>query len=99
MSCITGTKQGGHIILDRTADWPDGCRVLVEPLVTGESCGLTEEQWDDSPEAIAEWIEWYQSLQPLEISPEEQADEASWRRQIADHERIRENDRLKGLFE
>ena len=36
---------------------------------------MREEDWPDSPEAIAEWLQWYDSLAPW-LSPE---DEAVWR--------------------
>ena len=33
MTSITGLWQGGHIVLDGVAYWPDGCRVPIEPLL------------------------------------------------------------------
>jgi hypothetical protein len=29
---LTGTWKNGQVILDSPADWPDGCRVIVEPI-------------------------------------------------------------------
>lgn len=99
MSPITGIWRAGHIVLDGVADWPDGCRVLVEPLSVEQTVGLSEEQWEDTPEAIADWIQWYESLEPLEITPQEHADAAAWRREIETYEHAQSNERLKGLFE
>lgn len=99
MSPITGIWQDGHVVLDGVTDWPDGCRVLVEPVSMDETIGLSEDEWRDSPEAVAEWIQWYESLEPLEITPEEQADVVNWQRQIGAYENARGNERLKGLFE
>jgi hypothetical protein len=99
MSPITGIWQGGHVVLDHVADWPDGCRVLVEPLSTEEAVGLSEDQWGDSPDAVAEWVQWYESLEPLEITAEEKADAVDWGRRLQAYEEARGNARLKGLFE
>jgi len=35
MSAITGTVKNGQIVLDQPADWPEGSRVVVEPLPGG----------------------------------------------------------------
>jgi hypothetical protein len=71
VTSLTGIWQSGQIVLDGVADWPDGCRVLIEPLSMEGSLGLSEEQWRDSPEAVAEWIQWYESLESLEITADE----------------------------
>jgi hypothetical protein len=85
-------------VLDGVADWPDGCRVLIEPLSMEGSLGLSEEQWQDSPEAVAAWIQWYKSLEPLEITADERADAAAWQREVQAYEQARGDQRLKGLF-
>ena len=36
--------------------------------------GVTEEEWSNTPEAIADWLKWYDSLEPLVMTPEEQAE-------------------------
>ena len=38
-----------------------------------ESIGAGEEDWADTPEAVADWLRWYDSLEPLEMIPEEEA--------------------------
>ena len=98
MASLTGIWQSGQIVLDGVADWPDGCRVLIEPLSMEGSPGLSEEQWRDTPEAVAEWIQWYESLEPLEITADERAAAAAWQRQIQAYEQARGDQRLKGLF-
>ncbi|MBM4095105.1 MAG: hypothetical protein FJ276_37720 [Planctomycetes bacterium] len=85
--------------MDCDADWPDGCRVIVEPLRGHETFGLSEEDWDDSPEAISAWLRWYDSLEPLDFSPEEQADWTRWRNQLQVYERSQGDARFRGLFE
>ena len=98
MASLTGIWQSGKIVLDGVADWPDGCRVLVEPLSMEGWPGLSEEQWRDTPEAIAEWIQWYESLEPLEITPDERDAAAAWQRQIHAYEQAQGDQRLNGLF-
>ncbi len=39
----------------------------------------------NSPEAIADWLEWYDSLEPLLLTPEEEADADAWMRKANDH--------------
>ena len=71
---LTGTWKEGQIILDQPADWPDGCRVTVEPIAGQvEALGITEEQWPRTPRAIAEWLEWFDSIEPIEMTPDEEA--------------------------
>ena len=72
---LTGTWKEGQIILDEPADWPDGCRVTVVPIAGQvETLGITEEQWPRTPEAVAEWLAWFDSIEPIEMTPEEEAD-------------------------
>ena len=37
-----------------------------------------DKDWDNSPEGIAAWMKWYESLEPLIFTPEEEADTAAW---------------------
>jgi hypothetical protein len=82
MSAITGTVRDGSVILDEPALLPEGSRVVVQPIETVAPLGISEADWQDTPEAIADWIAWYDSLQPIEVSAaDEQAIEAFRRRQ------------------
>lgn len=65
MKTIRATWKNGQIVPDGPVDWPDGARLLVEP----ESS--LEEMWSDAPEAVADWLKWYDSLEPLLFSEEE----------------------------
>ena len=60
---IHATWINGRIVPDDPVDLPEGCRLRVEPeLAESEAIGISEEEWDNSPEAISEWHEWYKSL-------------------------------------
>ena len=74
MHAIKGKYRDGKIILAEQADWPEDTEVLVEPLPTEPTIGMREEDWADTPQAIADWIAWYDSLEPLEMTPEEEAE-------------------------
>jgi hypothetical protein len=75
MNAIKGKYRKGQIVLEHAADWPDDTDVLVEPMTASLNLGMREEDWVDTPEAIARWLEWYDSLEPI-MTPEE---EAVWR--------------------
>jgi len=80
---ILATWKNGQIVPDGLVDLPEGCRLAVEP--ESETIGVTEEEWDNSPEGIAAWLEWYRSLEPLIFTPEEEADIAQWRQKVKDY--------------
>ena len=82
MSAITGRVKNGLVVLDEPASLPDGSRVVVQPIDSAQAIGLSESDWQDTPEAIADWIAWYDSLEPIELSAaEERALEAHRQRQ------------------
>ncbi len=38
---LTGTWKNGQVVLDGPADWPEGCRVIVEPIAApAEALGV-----------------------------------------------------------
>jgi hypothetical protein len=71
MSAIRGRVTGGKIELTAPAGWPDGTEVEVRPVE--ETVGLTEEEWPETPEEIEAWLRWYDSLEPLILTPEDEA--------------------------
>lgn len=72
---VPGTFHEGRVELEAPVDWPEGAKVKVE-LVEPEpiKIGISEEEWSDSPEAIEDWLRWYRSLEPLQITPAEEAE-------------------------
>lgn len=74
MITINATVRNGQIELDEPLDLPDGTKLLI-PLPTGPDAIDQEEEdgWDNSPEGIAAWLKWYDSLQPLIFTKEERA--------------------------
>ncbi len=80
MIAVKGTLRNGQVVLDSPTDWPEGCRVSIEPLTEKETFGIREEDWPVMPEGLADWEKWYDTLEPLEMTPQEEADLAAWRR-------------------
>jgi hypothetical protein len=99
MSAIRATVQNGQIVPDHPVEWPDGTELEVRPARVAVSQG---DDWSNTPEAIEEWIAWYRSLEPIVMSPEE---EAEWKR-ARDEQKAFElahweerSKKLEGLFE
>ena len=78
MNAIMGTWKSGKIVLDSPANWPDGCRVLVEPEVASTI------EPSENPETIEKWLAEFDAIPPFEMTPEE---EAHW---IADRQAIKD---------
>ena len=81
MSTVSGKYHDGKVIIDSPVDWADGMPVHVSP--TKEKIGMPEEEWPTTPEGIEELIQKVRSFEPVELTPEE---EAQW---MADREAIR----------
>jgi hypothetical protein len=74
VNAIKGIVKNGHIVLDNPVSLPEGCRVLVEPIVEEETLGIREEDWQDTPEAVDAWLRWYDSLKPLQFTVQEETE-------------------------
>jgi hypothetical protein len=71
---LTGTWKDGQVLLDETADWPEGCRIVVIPEESPEVYGMPEEEQSDDPEAIARWLAAFDAIPPWQMSTEEEAE-------------------------
>jgi predicted DNA-binding antitoxin AbrB/MazE fold protein len=99
---IHATWINGRIVPDDPVDLPEGCRLRVEvepELAEPATIGISEEDWDNSPEAISEWLEWYKSLEPLVFTAEEEADLARWRRKVKEYTIANMDDGIENLWE
>jgi hypothetical protein len=72
MTTIYGTVTNGKIELPAPADWPDGTPVRVEP-VAETAMGMREEDWRTDPEAIEAWCAAIDALEPLILTPDDEA--------------------------
>ena len=73
MKAIMGTVRNGQIIADRAVEWPEGCRVIIEPAGKEETLGIREEDWPTDPEGIARLVALMEQMEPVEMTPEEWA--------------------------
>ena len=48
------------------------------------------------PEAIADWLAWYDSLEPLVFTPEEEMDLRDWRRRVKEYTIAHMNEGIGG---
>ncbi len=85
MNTIKSTVKNGRLELDVPADWPDGIEVEIHPVVESGTNEPLEEGWSNTPEAIADWLRWYDSLEPLILTTEEEADAEAWMRKASDY--------------
>ena len=73
MDTIRTTVHNGRIDVHVTADLPDGTEVEVRIFPTSADYKPGDRILDDTPEAIEAWIKAVRQLEPLLITPEEQA--------------------------
>src|SRR5438105_13727117 len=92
-----GVIQQGQVIVAKPIDLPDGTEVVVasSPVTSEDDF---EEGWDNSPEGIAAWLKWYDSLEPLIFTPEEEADTEAWLKKMDDYSIANMDKGVKDLF-
>jgi len=56
--------------------------MTIEPATEANS----DEAWDNSPEGIADWIRRYDSLEPLLMTPQEEAEAEAWLKKCGEYE-------------
>ncbi|MHB1425646.1 MAG: hypothetical protein ACYC3I_20955 [Gemmataceae bacterium] len=75
MKAIMGTVHNGQIVADQPVEWPEGFRVIIEPAAKEEPLGIREEDWPTDPEGISRLLALMDQIEPLEMTPQE---EAAW---------------------
>jgi hypothetical protein len=91
-----GIRQG-QVVVPKPIDLPDGTEVIVA------SCPPTSEEdiedgWDNSPQGIAAWLQWYDALEPLIFTPEEEAITAVWLKKMNDYSIANMDKGIEDLF-
>ena len=73
MTPIKAIARNGRIEVDDPIDLPDGTELTIPIPDSTATSRLADEDRPESPAAIAEWIRWYDALEPLAFTPEERA--------------------------
>jgi hypothetical protein len=97
MQAIKATVRDGRLELQVPPDWPDGTEVLVQPVDRDDSFGIREADWPSTPEAIADWLKWYDSLEPLIFTDDERAGWATVQRERKEFEQAMFDERAEKL--
>jgi hypothetical protein len=87
MSAVNGTYRSGKVLLDQEVDWPEGLPVKVLSASNAQDAANNEQTdrcfdgsaWEDTPEGVSRWLEWFDSLEPVFSSPELEQFEADLR--------------------
>jgi hypothetical protein len=96
MSTVPGKYHDGKVILDMPVDWADGMPVDVSP--TREKVGMTEAEWPTTPEGIEALIQRLQTFEPVELTPEEEAEWMAAREAMKQYT-IKKMEEQEDLFE
>jgi hypothetical protein len=82
MSILTGVIHNGRVELDAPAPLPDGTRVRVEPET--DEAFIRDEDWPTTPEAVEEHVRRMEQLDPVLLTPDDDARIASARAAVRD---------------
>jgi hypothetical protein len=102
MRAIPAVWKNGRIVPQEAVDWPEGTPLVVEPIAEPNAWTPDNDLLGDDPESIARWLVWYESLEPLNFTPEEEACWHAAQRESRDWEKSQFDERaerLKRIFE
>ena len=102
MRAIHAIWKDGQIVPTQPVDWPDGTVLAVKPIEEPQEAGSEGDLMGDDPASIARWLAWYDSLEPLIFTDEEEAAWQAARRENRAWDKSRFDHRaeeLKGMFE
>ncbi len=83
MISVKATIRNRRIELSAPEELPDGTELLVEITpISSAKIGIDESEWRDDPAALAEWEAWIQTIEPPELTPEEEANSARFNEEM-----------------
>jgi hypothetical protein len=65
MSALKAVWKQGQVVLEGSADWPEGRRLIVQEDVLSAIEFMTEEEQRDDEAAVQSWIDDLRALGPL----------------------------------
>jgi hypothetical protein len=101
MTTIRAIIRNGRIEVDKPIDLPDGTELTIAIPDSPKTAGIRDEEWSDTPEDIAAWIRWYDSLEPIEFTAEERTSWQAARQEQKDFELAqweKRSQRIEGQF-
>ena len=96
MNAIKARVQNGRVEAAAPNDWPEGTEVFIEPVLDEDWPGMREEDWPTTPAGIAALMKRWETIEPLEMSPEEEAKLEEWRGKIKEVSLVRKPVDLDG---
>ncbi len=96
MESIKALVRNGRIETETPLNLPEGTRLLIVPRNPDDD---QEYVWDDTPEGIDAWLRWYDSLDPLIFTAEEEKAWTDDRAQRKDWELAASDDHARKLRE
>jgi hypothetical protein len=95
MSTIRAVVRNGRIETEEPVDLPEGTELLI-PIPDRRSDD--EPGWDNSPGGITAWLAWADSLQPLLLSEQDEAEADAWLKRCDLHASEKLDQDARGLF-
>ena len=89
----------GRAIPDEDVDWLEGSVVFVSRMPPRENCDIDAPSQDNDDASIAQWLKWYDSLEPLVFDQNEELEIEQTRQLIAEFSRQNLNRKTEGIFE
>ena len=69
MSIMKAFWKDGEIVLEGHADWPEGCRLIVQEELPPGIILSTEDKQRNDPEAIQRWVDDVRPIPPVPENP------------------------------
>lgn len=99
MILFKGTIENGQVVLPQPADLPNGTPVTVLTYESLSTLGIPDEAWPTDAEGIARLVARMQSVEPFDLTPDEEADTQEWRRKVKEYTLAKQQQTIAGLFE
>ncbi len=92
MITLKGKIKNGQVVLDYPADLPDNTEVIVTP-----GSVATDDDGPMSPEEIARLLAAMETVEPFELTPQEEAEIETARRARKEREKVQFEERAQTL--
>ncbi len=101
MTTIKAIVRNGRIEVDQPLNLPDGTELRIPVPNQKPVNSLRDDDTPEAPEAIEQWIRWFDALEPIEFTEQERVAWEAARREERDVELAQwaqRGQRVEGLF-